>query len=136
MADDERIEQLNRMGRGLLPGLIGIEITSLEHGLARGRLAIRPEHLALNNYLHAATVIALADTCCGYGCMASLPEGRTSFTTIELNSNFIGTARDGAIVSEARLVHGGRTTQLWDATVKDEASGKTIALFRCTQLTL
>ncbi|HCK84598.1 MAG TPA: competence protein ComA, partial [Hyphomonadaceae bacterium] len=54
------------------------------------------------------------------------------FTTIELKANFLGTARDGAVACEARLVHGGRTTQVWDAEAKHEATGKTIALFRCT----
>lgn len=66
----------------------------------------------------------------------SRPEGAINFTTIELKTNFLGTAREGAVVCEAALVHGGRTTQVWDAIVKEEGSGKTIALFRCTQMLL
>ncbi len=66
----------------------------------------------------------------------NLPEGAESFTTIELKCNFVGTKRDGAICCEAKLVHGGRTTQVWDATVSDEKDGKPIALFRCTQMIL
>ncbi|HSB03054.1 MAG TPA: PaaI family thioesterase [Anaerolineales bacterium] len=130
------LEQLNARGQGYLPGLIGIEVTSLEPGRVTSRLALRPELLAPNGYLHAATVIALADTACGYGTLANLPAGAESFTTIELKSNFLGTAREGAIACIARRVHGGRTTQVWDAEVRDEANGKTIALFRCTQLIL
>jgi uncharacterized protein (TIGR00369 family) len=86
--------------------------------------------------LHAAVVIALADTTCGYGTFTDLPDGAQNFTTIELKSNFLGTARNGGITCVATRVHSGRTTQVWDATVTDEASGKTIALFRCTQLIL
>jgi uncharacterized protein (TIGR00369 family) len=86
--------------------------------------------------LHAATVIALADTACGYGTMAALPDGGSGFTTVEPKANFLGTTREAAIACEARLVHGGRTTQVWDATVVDERTTKTIALFRCTQLVL
>lgn|SRR5574341_1550222 len=130
------IEQLNARGQGYLPGLIGIEILTLEPGRLTSRLVLRPELLAPNGYLHAATVIALADTSCGYGTLAHLPEGAQNFTTIELKSNFLGTARQGTITCVATQVHGGRTTQVWDATVTDEASGKTIALFRCTQLIL
>lgn len=100
------------------------------------RLVLRGEHLAPNGFLHAATVVALADTACGYGYLASLPEGANSFTTIELKTNFLGTTRQGAIRAEAVLVHGGRTTQVWDATVHDEANEKVIALFRCTQILL
>ena len=130
------LEQLNARGQGYLPGLIGIEILTLETGRLTSRLILRPELLAPNGYLHAATVIALADTSCGYGTLAHLPEGAQNFTTIELKSNFLGTARQGIITCVATQVHGGRTTQIWDAQVTDEASGKTIALFRCTQLIL
>ncbi len=130
------LEQLNARGKGYLPGLIGIEILSVEPGRVMSRLVLRPELLAPNGYLHAATVIALADTACGYGTLANLPEGAQSFTTIELKSNFLGTARQGVIACVATRLHGGRTTQVWDAEVADEANEKTIALFRCTQLIL
>jgi len=99
------------------------------------RLPVREELLAPNGYLHAGTVVALADSACGYGCIASLPAGATGFTTIELKTNFLGTALDGTLFCESRCVHGGRTTQVWDASVTNEA-GKTLALFRCTQLLL
>ena len=81
-------------------------------------------------------MVALADTACGFATIAHLPEGAESFTTIELKSNFLGTARDGAVDAMARAAHVGRNTQVWDATVTDAASGRTIALFRCTQMIL
>jgi uncharacterized protein (TIGR00369 family) len=126
----------NALSRGHLPGLVGVEILGIEPGRVRSRLPIRPEHGAPNGYLHAATVVALADTSCGYGCVASLPDGATGFTTIELKTNYLGTVREGAIACEASLAHGGRTTQVWDARVTDEGTGKAIALFRCTQMLL
>ena len=130
------LDELNERGIRTLPGLIGIEIVEAEEGHIRSHLALREELMAPNGYLHAATVVALADTSCGYGTLVNLPEGAESFTTIELKSNFVGTKREGAIECEARLVHGGRTTQVWDARVTDEESGKPIALFRCTQMIL
>jgi 1,4-dihydroxy-2-naphthoyl-CoA hydrolase len=123
------------LGRGRLPGLIGIQVDEVEVGRVGMHLPLRDELLAPNGYLHAATVVALADSACGYGCIASLPEGATGFTTIELKTNFLGTALAGTLGCESQRVHGGRTTQVWDATVTDEA-GKAIALFRCTQLLL
>jgi uncharacterized protein (TIGR00369 family) len=130
------LEALNSIGSSCLPGLLGIEVLKGEPGRHENRLEVRPELLAPNGFLHGGTVVALADTACGYGTMLSLPEGATSFTTIELKSNFLGTAREGSIRCIAKLAHGGRTTQVWDAEVVDEASGKTLALFRCTQLLL
>ena len=119
---------------GTLPDHLGLQWDEAAHGRVVGHFDVAPHHLAPNGFLHAASVVALADTACGFGCMASLPEGVASFTTIELKSNFLGTAREGRVSCEARLLHGGRTTQLWDATVT--AGGKTIAVFRCTQMLL
>lgn len=130
------LDELNERGIGTLPGLIGLEIVRAEEGRLSSRLDLRDELMAPNGYLHAATVIALADTSCGYGTFLNLPEGAESFTTVELKSNFVGTKREGAIACRAELVHGGRTTQVWDATVTDEEDGKPIALFRCTQMLL
>jgi 1,4-dihydroxy-2-naphthoyl-CoA hydrolase len=130
------LEELNERGMGTLPDLIGLTILEAEEGSLSSRLELRNELMAPNGYLHAATVIALADTSCGYGTFVNLPEGAESFTTIELKCNFMGTKRDGAICCEAKLVHGGRTTQVWDATVSDAEGGEPIALFRCTQMIL
>jgi len=94
---------------GSLPGLLGFDWIEVRAAFARGRFDIGKQHLALNGYLHAATVVALADTACGYGCVMSLPQGASGFTTAELKANFIGTAREGGVVCDARLVHGGRT---------------------------
>jgi 1,4-dihydroxy-2-naphthoyl-CoA hydrolase len=130
------VEGLNERGTGRLPGLIGLDVLEVGEGWLATRLELRDELLAPNGYLHAATIVALADTSCGYGTFVSLPEGAEGFTTIELKTNFLGTKLAGVITCEARLAHGGRTTQVWDATVADDDSGKPLALFRCTQLLL
>jgi uncharacterized protein (TIGR00369 family) len=129
-------EVFNRRSTGHLPALAGVEIVSLGPGEVRSRMAVRREVMAPNGFLHAAAVIALADTSCGYGCVAHLPEGASGFTTVELKANFLGTAREGAIACRAQPVHLGRTTQVWDAEVTVEAGGARIALFRCTQMVL
>lgn len=128
------IEQLSERQRGTLPALLGFDVVSATPQEILAGFEIKPHHLAPNGYLHAASVIMLADTACGYGCMITLPEGANSFTTIELKSNFLGTAREGKVNCIANPVHLGRTTQVWDASVS--AGGKTIALFRCTQMVL
>jgi 1,4-dihydroxy-2-naphthoyl-CoA hydrolase len=130
------LDQMNHRGDGRLPGLMGFRVTALEEGMLAAELDIRPELLAPNGYLHAATVIALADTACGYGCIAHLPAGAENFTTAELKSNFFSTTRDGTIATVARPVHLGNSTQVWDAVVTRKADGKQMALFRCTQLIL
>ncbi len=129
-------EEWKRFGDGHLPGLVGVEIVTVSREAVESRMAVRREVMAPNGFLHAASVIALADTSCGYGCVATLPEGARGFTTIELKANFLGTAREGSIRCRATPVHLGRTTQVWDAVVSAEAGGARIALFRCTQMVL
>lgn len=130
------VEDLNKRTTGTLAGLIGIEVLEAEKGRLKSRLSLREELMAANGYLHAATIVALADTSCGYGTFVSLPDDAEGFTTVELKSNFLGTKRAGIIECEATMAHGGRKTQVWDAVVTDADSGKTLALFRCTQMVL
>lgn len=130
------VETLNEMGKGFLPEYMGVEILELKENTLTSRMVIKPHNLAPNGYLHAATIITLADTTCGYASFAHLPEGAESLTTIELKSNHMGTAREGAICCKATAQHLGKLTQVWDAEVKNESTGKTIALFRCTQMIL
>jgi 1,4-dihydroxy-2-naphthoyl-CoA hydrolase len=129
-------ESFNIAGARKLPGHLGIVIVDCGQSEVRGELRIVEAVMAPNGYLHAGTVVTLADTCAGYGCVLNLPPDATGFTTIELKSNHIGTARDGTIVGVAKPAHLGRTTQLWDAVVTHKESGKTLAMFRCTQMIL
>ena len=129
-------DALNAHNAEYLPGLLGLRIVEVGDGFISGELPLRKNLLAPNGYLHAASVVALADSLCGLGCVAHLPRGASGFTTIELKTNFLGSALEGHIDSRATLEHGGRTTQVWDATVTHRQTGRTIALFRCTQMVL
>lgn len=134
--ETDRAAQLNAAQAGTLPALLGVVVDEARHGELAAHFDVAAHHMAPNGYLHAASIIGLVDTACGYGCVISLPQGATGFTTIELKANYLGTAREGRVSCRARLVHGGRTTQVWDARVEDAATGKLMAAFRCTQVIL
>lgn len=127
---------LNQRSHGHLPGHLGIVITEVSAAGVHAVMPVVPHLMAPNGFLHAGSVVTLADTCAGYGCVALLPEGATGFTTVELKSNHLGTARDGTVICSATPVHLGKTTQVWDSIVKHRETGKTMALFRCTQMVL
>jgi uncharacterized protein (TIGR00369 family) len=129
-------DDFNKRGKGYLPGHLGINVTEVGVGRVRAELEIKPFLIAPNGYLHAGSVVTLADTTSGYGCIANCPAGASGFTTIELKCNQIGTARDGFVDCVATAVHLGGTTQVWDAVVTRRDGGNVIALFRCTQLIL
>jgi 1,4-dihydroxy-2-naphthoyl-CoA hydrolase len=127
-------QSFNAGGARKLPGYLGIVITEVTAARVCGELPVVESVMAPNGYLHAGTVVTLADTLSGYGCVANLPAGATGFTTIELKSNHLSTAREGTIAGVATPVHRGKTTQVWDAIVTHKDSGRTLAVFRCTQL--
>jgi uncharacterized protein (TIGR00369 family) len=133
---DVTLADLQARAATCLPALFGLQVLHLDEAEVLMRLDIQPQFLAPNGFLHAASVVALADTACGFATIAHMPPGADNFTTIELKSNFLGTAREGSIDAVARAAHLGRNTQVWDATVTDAANGRTIALFRCTQMIL
>lgn len=137
ISDTDKVKRLMQKAmKGRLPELLGIELVDIEHGSVDARMELKPEHLAPNDFLHAATVVGIADTAAGMGCIASLPEGVAGFTTVELKVNFLRTAKTGALTCKARMAHGGRRTQIWDAEVYREEDGKQLALYRCTQILL
>ena len=129
-------EQFNQMAAPHLPGHLGLVVTHIGQGEVRAEMPVGPALMAPNGFLHAGSIVTLADTSAGCGCMAHLPEGANGFTTIELKSNHLGTTRDGTVDCTARAAHLGKTTQVWDAVVTHRESGKTLALFRCTQMVL
>jgi 1,4-dihydroxy-2-naphthoyl-CoA hydrolase len=129
-------EEFNQRGANNLPGLIGLNVLHISEEEVRAELRVQTSLMAPNGFLHAATLVALADTSAGYGCIVNLPPGAQGFTTLELKTNHLGTARDGMLDCVARPAHLGKTTQVWDATVTHRESGKTLVLFRCTQMVL
>ena len=130
------VEKLNQANEGKLPGHLGLTVTEVAEGRVAGRWTIRPDLVAHTGYLLAGVVLSVADILCAYGVSTAWPEGANGFTTVEVKCNFMGTLREGAAVCVAELLHGGRTTQVWDARVTDEATGRLMAAFRCTQIIL
>ena len=132
----ENVDGWNNLGKDSLPGLFGIEVLSVAPDELRARMKVTKQLCAPNGFLHAASVVALADTAYGYATVNNLPAGAQGFTTIELKTNFMGTALKDDVRCVARLVHKGRSTQVWDAEVSSDETGKKIAIFRCTQMIL
>lgn len=136
LAEGIDIDFLNARGAGHLPGWFGFEAVSLASGRLTSRMLIRPEMLAPNGYLHAAAIIAMADSAAGYATRAHLPSGAKGFTTIEMKTNFFGTQTEGVLLCTTTAVHVGRNTQVWDSEVTSGGGGQRLAMFRCTQMIL
>jgi 1,4-dihydroxy-2-naphthoyl-CoA hydrolase len=130
------VEGFNRANEGKLPAHLGLTVTEVGDGRVVGRFEVRQDLVAHTGFLLAGSLLSVADILCAYGVSTAWPEEATGFTTAEVKCNFVSTLREGAVVCTAQLLHGGRTTQVWDATLTDEATGKLMAAFRCTQVLL
>lgn len=132
----DQVAMANKFGADYLPGLLGLQFTNVGKGWVEAELEVRKALTAPNGFLHAGTVVSLADTACAYGCVFALPEGAQGFTTLELKTNFLSSTLEGKVLCRADATHLGRMTQLWDASVTSEKTGKVMAHFRCTQMVL
>ena len=119
-----------------LPGLLGIEVTEVQKGMVKTQLEVTKKHLSINGYLHAGTIITLADTGAGYGCFSNLSDGASGFTTIELKSNLMSSVNEGVIYCISKCIHSGRTTQVWESIITSNSTEKILAKFTCTQLVM
>ena len=132
----DRAEGFNEFFGPLAPGLLGVVFDHATDDEVIGHIDVIGPLIAGTGFLFAPAVVALADTLCAAGTGANIGDD-ASFTTIELKANFLGSARDGErVVGRATPAHIGRTTQVWDTEVTNETTGRTIALFRCTQMVL
>ncbi|HEY2813463.1 MAG TPA: PaaI family thioesterase [Acidimicrobiales bacterium] len=117
--------------------LLGITLTEDDMERLDGRFTVTHDLIAGTGYLWAPVVIALADALCAFGVSRHWPANAQSFTTVESKANFVSSAREGEVVfGTAEPLHLGSTTQVWDASVTNETTGRRMAAYRCTQLIL
>ena len=130
------LKAFNRYGEEYLFGYLGMEFLKVEEDEVVATIVLQQHHFGWNGYLHAGTVFSLADSCAGYGCVRSLPEGAAGFTTIETKTNFLSTVRQGSIQAIAIPLHRGKSTQVWDTSVSSTENGQLLSCYRCTQMVL
>lgn len=135
-AGEDNPDVFNQISKDLLPDHMGIHFTRMKLDDVEAEFEVQKHHLAPNGFLHGGSVVSLADTVAGYATGMNLPKGASGFTTIELKTNYFGTARDGVVKAVGTPLHLGRTTQVWDVRVFRAVDDKTIAMFRCTQMIL
>jgi uncharacterized protein (TIGR00369 family) len=132
----ERATRMNEFFGAKAPGLHGVVCDHAGADEVRGHIDVTDALIAGTGFLFAPAIISLADTLCAIGCGANIPEG-SSFTTIELKTNFLGSARAGeTVTATARPLHLGRSTHVWDVDVRNASTDRAIAVFRCTQMVL
>lgn len=113
---------------------LGIEFLEVTPELVVARLAVTDKLMTVGGTVHGGTLMAFADTIGAAGTVACLEEGQRT-ATIESKTNFIAGCRSGTVRAEARPIHKGRRTHVWETRVTDEA-GKLLSVTTQTQIVL
>ena len=113
---------------------LGIKFVSVENDRIVATLEVKPELLTTTGTVHGGTLMAFADTIGAAGTVANLGEGQST-ATIESKTNFVGGCRGGTIQAEARPIHKGKRTHVWETRITDEA-GKLLSVTTQTQMIL
>jgi len=129
------LEKLQSLLQPLFPGLIGVQITEASPERVVATLRVRPDLCTAGGILHGGAHMAFADTLGAVGTVLNLPQGKRT-TTTDSSTKFIGGAKvDTTVTGESVALHRGRTTMVWQTTIRNE-EGKLCSVVTQTQLVL
>jgi uncharacterized protein (TIGR00369 family) len=113
---------------------LGIEFVEVTPDRVIGRLRVSENLMTVGGTIHGGTLMAFADTIGAAGTVANLAEGQRT-ATLESKTNFIAGCRSGTVQAEAKPIHKGRRTHVWETRITDEA-GKLLSVTTQTQMIL
>ena len=129
------IDGLQKRLEPLFPGLLGVRLTEATPGRVVATMRVRPELCTAGGILHGGAHMAFADTLGAVGTVLNLPQGKRT-TTTDSSTKFIGGAKvDTTVTGESVALHRGRTTMVWQTTIRNE-EGKLCSVVTQTQLVL
>lgn len=103
---------------------LGIEFTEIGDDFLRGRVPVDERTVQPFGLLHGGVSVALAETLGSSGAYYSSPEGHGA-VGLDINANHLRSARSGWVTGTARPVHRGRTVQVWQIDLVNEAGDLT-----------
>lgn len=127
-------EAVNKRLKGTMADLIGLQVTHADLRHVVGELTIRSDLLQPYGFMHGGALMTLMDSLAGMGSALNVAPHQ-HFLTVEMKTNFLRSLRSGRVVGEARAIHIGRRTHVWQVTAHDE-KGHQLALATLTQLVL
>ncbi|GAB3654040.1 PaaI family thioesterase [Ramlibacter alkalitolerans] len=129
------LAEIQQLLAPLFPGLMGVQLTELTPERVVATMRVRPELCTAGGILHGGAHMAFADTLGAVGTVLNLPHGKRT-TTTDSSTKFIGGAAvDTTVTGESVALHRGRTTMVWQTTIRNE-QGKLCSVVTQTQLVL
>ena len=125
------IGELNRMNENTLMARLGIEYTEVKEGYVKAKMPVDHRTKQPFNILHGGASIALAETIASLGSAVLIDLNENEVRGASVTANHVGAVSNGFVTGEARLLHRGKITHVWDVEVKDK-TGAGVSLARVT----
>jgi hypothetical protein len=130
---DTPVEIINQGMKKSLIGNLGIEVTLIEEGLVEGFLELSAKNSRPDGILHGGANLALAETLAGLGSMLLVDLSGCDVLGTQVSGNHTGVLAQGKALAEAKIIHRGNKTHIWNVDVKNE-EGRLISTVRVTNM--
>ncbi len=125
------IAALNANCRGTMIEHLGIVIIEAGDDWLRGTMPVDARTRQPYGLLHGGASVALAETLGSMAGNLCVDSAKEMVVGLEINANHLRAARDGIVTGTARALHVGRSTQVWEIRIENEA-GKPVCISRLT----
>ena len=127
-------KQLHGFGAALQHSM-GVQITRATRKSIHGELPVTPLILNRNNRANGGALMAYADCLGAAGAVMNLPEGYWT-TTLESKTNFFVAGVGPVLKAVSKGLHVGRTTMVWETTIRNSADNSRVAVITQTQMVI
>ncbi len=128
-------KQLNQMNRGNMVGFLGIEFTEVGPDYVCAKMPVDERTRQPMGLLHGGASVALAETLGSIAAYCTIDPGKQYCVGLDINANHIRGVTAGFVYGKATPLHVGRSTQVWEIRITDEA-GKLVCISRITMAVL
>ncbi|MGS1077425.1 hotdog fold thioesterase [Pseudoxanthomonas beigongshangi] len=125
------LDAINAHARNSLVGHLGIVLTEAGEDWLRGTMPVDARTHQPFGILHGGASVALAETLGSMAGNLTVDTTREMVVGLEINANHVRAVREGTVTGTARALHVGRSTQVWEIRIENEA-GKLVCVSRIT----
>ena len=112
---------------------LGIEIIEISKNSVTGKMPIDARTHQIYGYLHGGASVAFAETLCSIGAAANIDVTKQKALGMEINANHLRVMESGWVQGEAKPIHLGKKTQIWEIKITDDEN-KLVCISRCTMV--
>ncbi len=127
------IEELNKTSQNTLMETLGIEYMETKEGYVKAKMPVNEKTLQPMGILHGGASLALAETIGSLGSVLLVDMNKYDVRGANISANHVSAATKGFVYGEAKIIHRGRNTHVWNIEIKNE-DGKLVSVSRLTNM--